>query len=223
MTCLAELAWPEVHGDCLLVLPLGSTEQHGPHLPVSTDTDIATRLAQDLAAFRPEVVVAPAIPYGSSGEHADFPGTLSIGQQALELVLVELVRSADLTAGKVLLLNGHGGNTSVARRAVATLVGEGRDVRAWSPSWPGDAHAGRTETSVQLALGARVGAERPVGVTSPLREILPEMMRNGLRSVSANGVLGDATGASAAEGIALLASALRDLTTFVEAWLLEAA
>ena len=61
----------------------GSTEQHGPHLPLSTDTDIALALADALAARRPDVVVAPALPYGASGEHAGFPGTLSIGHEAL--------------------------------------------------------------------------------------------------------------------------------------------
>src|SRR4051794_39471729 len=93
------LAWPALAGpaagDCLLVLPLGSTEQHGPHLPFSTDTDIAVALAERLASTSPGVVVAPPLPYGSSGEHAGFAGTLSIGAAALEHVVVELVRSAD--------------------------------------------------------------------------------------------------------------------------------
>src|SRR3712207_8629966 len=84
---LADLRSPAVTGD-LLVVPLGATEQHGPHLPLGTDTVIASALAASLDA-----VVAPALPYGSSGEHAGFPGTLSIGREALVHVLVELVRS----------------------------------------------------------------------------------------------------------------------------------
>jgi len=218
MTRLAELTWPEVDAGCLLVIPLGSTEQHGPHLPLSTDTDIAVSLAEALAARQLDAVVAPPVSYGASGEHADFPGTLSIGQAVLELLLVELVRSADLTCSRVLLLNGHGGNTQAVRRAAALLVDEGRDVRVWSPTWRGDAHAGRTETSVQLALGARVGPARPCGVITPLGELLPELERCGVRAVSATGVLGDATGASAADGSALLAAALEDLVSFVEQW-----
>ncbi|MDP9434422.1 MAG: mycofactocin biosynthesis peptidyl-dipeptidase MftE, partial [Actinomycetota bacterium] len=136
----------------MLVVPLGATEQHGPHLPLSTDTDVAVALAQRLGSRRGEIDVAPAVPYGASGEHAGFAGTLSVGQAALELLLVELVRSATGTWTRVLLLSAHGGNADPVRRAVGLLRAESRDVRAWSPSWPGDAHAGRTETSVQLAL-----------------------------------------------------------------------
>ena len=211
MTPLADLAWPDVKGD-LLVVPLGATEQHGPHLPLSTDTDIAVALASRV----PGGVVAPAIPYGSSGEHAGFAGTLSIGQEALELLLVELVRSAGFR--RVLLVNAHGGNLDPVRRAVATLRAEGRDVRAWGPSWDGDAHAGRTETSVLLALGRPVGEQRPVGATEPVAELMPVMTAGGVRAVSASGVLGDARGASKEEGIALLQQATESLREFVRTW-----
>lgn len=209
---LGDLSWPDVEGG-LLVVPLGSTEQHGPHLPLSTDTDIALALAAQV----PGAVVAPALPYGASGEHAGFPGTLSIGQQALELVLVELVRSADAFS-RVLLVNGHGGNAEPVRRAVATLRAEGRDVRAWGPSWDGDAHAGRTETSVLLGLGRPVGPERPVGATSPVATLMPALRAGGVRAVSPTGVLGDAQGATAGEGRALLAAAVADLRAFVAEW-----
>src|SRR5690242_17460674 len=99
---VADLTWPEAGehasaADALLAVPVGSTEQHGPHLPLSTDTDLAVALCAGLAGRRSGVLVAPAIPYGSSGEHAGFPGTLSIGQRALELLIVELCRSATAT------------------------------------------------------------------------------------------------------------------------------
>jgi creatinine amidohydrolase len=210
---LGDLVSPAVPEGGLLVVPLGSTEQHGPHLPLSTDTDVAVALAARI----PDAVVAPALPYGSSGEHAGFAGTLSIGQLALELVLVELVRSADRFS-RVLLLNGHGGNAEPVRRAVSTLRGEGRDVRAWGPSWDGDAHAGRTETSVMLAVGRPVGDARPVGATAPVSSLLPAMRSGGVRAVSDNGVLGDARGASTEEGRALLDAAAEDLLAFVTAW-----
>ena len=219
MTRLGDLVWPRVEGSVLAV-PLGSTEQHGPHLPLSTDTDIASALAHGLAARRPDVLVAPAVPYGASGEHAGFAGTLSIGHDALELLLVELVRSATETFPHVLLVNGHGGNAPTVRTACARLRDESRDVLVWSPSWRGDAHAGRTETSVQLALDpARVGTARDPGATAQLAELMPALRHGGLRAVTDNGVLGDPAGASAEEGQALLLEALDDLDAAVAAWL----
>ena len=219
MTRLEDLTWERVDAD-VLVVPLGSTEQHGPHLPMSTDTDIARALAHGLATRRPDVVVAPSLPYGASGEHAGFSGTLSIGQEALELVLVELVRSATETFRHVLLVNGHGGNLDAVRAATARLRDESRDVLAWNPPWRGDAHAGRTETSVQLALDpSRVGASREPGATGSLSELLPALRRGGLRAVTDNGVLGDPTGATAEEGQALLLEALDDLEKTVVDWL----
>lgn len=206
---LAELSWPEVAARAersLLAVPLGSTEQHGPHLPTATDTVIAAALADRLAASRDDVLVAPPLAYGSSGEHAGFPGTLSIGGPATTAVVVELVRSADAFRG-VVVVNGHGGNAEAVRAAVEVADREGRDVLAWWPSVAdGDAHAGRTETSLLLALHpelVRADAAKP-GDTRPLPEILDALRAGGVAAVSANGVLGDPTGASAAEGERLL-------------------
>lgn len=222
MSRVADLTWPQaVAGpDRLLVVPLGATEQHGPHLPLSTDTDVAGALAAALAARRPDVDVAPPLPYGSSGEHAGFAGTLSIGSHALELVLVELVRSATGTWRRVLLLSAHGGNAEAVRAAVARLRAESRDVRAWSPSWPGDAHAGRVETSLQLALHPeRVALTRAqAGVTAPLAELLPALRSGGVAAVSPNGVLGDPSGAEPAEGAELLETAVGQLCTWLGTW-----
>lgn len=212
---VGDLTWPQVQGRSgrLLVVPLGATEQHGPHLPLSTDTDVARALAGRLAQRRTDVDVAPAVPYGASGEHAAFAGTLSVGSQALELLLVELVRSATCTWSRVLLLSAHGGNAEAVRRAVALLRSESRDVRAWSPSWRGDAHAGRTETSVQLALDpARVAlAQAAAGATAPLPELLPALQAGGVLAVSPNGVLGDPAGAAPDEGRRLLDQAVDEL------------
>jgi creatinine amidohydrolase len=201
-------------------VPLGATEQHGPHLPLGTDTDIAVALADRLAAARPGVVVAPALPYGSSGEHAMFSGTLSIGREGLETVVTELVRSADAFAGTV-LVSAHGGNAAPLARAVATLVAEGRRVLAWSPRVPGgDAHAGRTETSLLLAVSpTRVREDRAApGDTHPLADIAAALRAAGVAAVSANGVLGDPVGASAVEGAALLDALAADLVAAVHAW-----
>jgi mycofactocin precursor peptide peptidase len=220
---LAGLTWPdvaEVAASTLLVVPLGSTEQHGPHLPFSTDTDVAVALAARLAADRDDVVVAPAVPYGSSGEHAGFAGTLSIGAAATELVVLELVRSADAFAG-VVLVSGHGGNAAPVAAAVRTLRDEGRRVLAWSPRVEGgDAHAGRTETSLLLALApasVREGVAE-AGDVRPLPELMPALRSGGVVAVSPNGVLGDPAGASPHEGAALLDSMAADLAAAVAGW-----
>jgi creatinine amidohydrolase len=208
VTDLAELTWPEVAARAagtVLAVPVGATEQHGPHLPLDVDTAVAQALATRLARSLPWVLVAPAVPYGSSGEHRGFPGTLSIGQAATELLLTELVRSADAFAG-VVLVCGHGGNAEPLRRAVATLRHEGRRVLAWQPGGPADdSHAGRTETAAMLALRpASVRAQRQRGNTRPLGELIDALRTGGTRAVSPNGVLGDPTGAAAAEGAATM-------------------
>jgi mycofactocin precursor peptide peptidase len=201
-------------GGWTVLVPLGSVEQHGPHLPLDTDTRIAVAVARRVAASLPGVVVAPAIAYGASGEHQGFAGTLSIGQEALVHVVVELARSAGPEVARVVLVNGHGGNLEALRRAVELLRSEGRDVVLWSPRLEGsDTHAGRAETSMLLALCpevVRLDRAEP-GVTTPLAELLPALREGGLVAVTPNGVLGDPTGASAAIGHELLDRCVVDL------------
>ena len=219
---LGAATFPELLGrrDIRVLIPLGATEQHGPHLPLETDTVIAYAIGEAVAAARDDVVVAPALPYGSSGEHAGFPGTLSIGQDALHLLLVELVRSAAATFSRTVIVSAHGGNAEPVARAVRRMRHEGRDVLAFSPRWGGDAHAGRTETSVMLALApgrVRLGRAE-AGNTAPLGELMPRLRRDGVRAVTANGVLGDPTGASAEEGEELLCGAVGELAALVVRW-----
>ncbi|GAA2446142.1 mycofactocin biosynthesis peptidyl-dipeptidase MftE [Actinomadura vinacea] len=203
---LAEAAWPDVQADPLVLVPVGSTEQHGPHLPLSTDTVIAEAVAER-AAGALRAVVAPAIPYGASGEHAGFPGTISIGHEALHAVIVETVRSLALWAGRIVFVNGHGGNVATLDAAVPRLRAEGHDT-AWTgcDAPGGDAHAGLTETSVMLHLAPHL--VRPfdtvTGDTRPLAALLPELIARGVRAVSPSGVLGDPAGASAERGREIL-------------------
>jgi mycofactocin precursor peptide peptidase len=225
MTRLSDLTWTEVAArapSSLLVVPLGATEQHGPHLPLSTDADIAVAIADSLADVRDDVLVAPALAYGASGEHAGFAGTLSIGTSALTHVLVELVRSADAFRG-IVLVAAHGGNRDAVDAAVELLTDECRFVLAWRPHiGGGDAHAGRTETSLMLALDRSVDVDRAeAGATQPLGELMTRLVRGGVASVSANGVLGDPAGASAAEGHALFDALTADLVASVAAWLTD--
>jgi mycofactocin precursor peptide peptidase len=205
----------------VLAVPVGSTEQHGPHLPLTTDADLAVALCNQLGAqLDSSVVVAPPIFYGSSGEHEGFAGTISIGQEATELLLTELGRSATRTFSRVLLVSTHGGNTEAVRRAVARLRAESRDVSVWFPRWHGDAHAGRAETSLQLALAPdAVRLDRAeAGNTTPIAELMPALRAAAVHGVSPNGVLGDPAGASAAEGTAMFADLLADLNGYLESW-----
>lgn len=206
----------------LLAVPIGSCEQHGPHLPLDTDTRIAVALAESLVDKYDEgdILVAPPLTITASGEHAGFPGTLSIGNAVVEQVVVELVRSADWSGG-VVLVNGHGGNRVPVERAVRLLQGEQRKVLSW---WPrlagGDAHAGDTETSMMLAIAPDlVHMDRAeVGVTAPLADLIDEIRAGGVRSVSRNGVLGDPLRASATHGRTMLTRLAIDLVAAVDEW-----
>ncbi|WP_033289517.1 mycofactocin biosynthesis peptidyl-dipeptidase MftE [Amycolatopsis jejuensis] len=221
---LADLSSPDVAtraaSGAILAVPVGATEQHGPHLPLGTDTDIATALCDRLAAGRPDVVVAPAVAYGSSGEHAGFAGTLSIGQAATELLLVELGRSASDTFRRLLFVSAHGGNAASVTRAVATLRAESRNVSVFQPRWQGDPHAGRPETALQLALRPEVVQmdQAAPGDGRPLAELLPVLRRGGVRAVTDTGVLGDPTRATADEGRALLDDLTTQLLAHVRDW-----
>ncbi|MBU1249500.1 MAG: mycofactocin biosynthesis peptidyl-dipeptidase MftE [Actinobacteria bacterium] len=222
---LDEQPWPEVPGRQLVIVPLGSTEQHGPHLPFTVDALVAAAVAAG-AAEATDAVLAPAMPYGSSGEHQGFPGTLSVGGEALAAVLVELVRSAGTWARSILFVSGHGGNAVTVRDAVIRMRGEGHDV-AWLPCVPEvpqgvvpDAHAGRIETSLMLHLAPiSVGPHDDVhGYTVALVDSMPALRDGRLRQISPSGVLGDPRGASAGEGAALLAGMIAEATARIQRW-----
>lgn len=212
---LVDRTWPSV-GAPLLLVPVGATEQHGPHLPLGTDAAIAATVAERLGArVRGEggdAVVAPVIAYGSSGEHQDFAGTLSIGTAALQLMLIELGRSASSWAPRVVFVNAHGGNVDALVASVRVLRSEGRDA-AWLPCAADgggrrDAHAGYDETSIMAHLRApaiRFDRFEP-GAIEPITALLPRLRADGVRAVSPNGVLGDPSGASAEAGEQLLAA-----------------
>ena len=210
---------PEVGtGEVLLLVPLGSMEQHGPHLPLSTDSVVAASVARSAAEILGgegrRVLVAPILAYGNSGEHEGFPGTISIGHEALHLLLVEFGRSACRWAQGLIFVNGHGGNVATLRSAVDVLRYEGRPVAWTSCDLPGaDAHAGRTETSLLLELTPHAVRTDAVeaGCTLPLEQLLPRLRREGVRAVSHNGVLGDPTLATRQEGHALAQTLVRNL------------
>jgi creatinine amidohydrolase len=222
---LGDTTWTTIERRAVtyVAVPIGSTEQHGPHLPVDTDTRIAVAIAESLAVHRPEVLVAPAIAISASGEHAGFAGTLSIGTAVLTQVLVEVARSADWARG-VVFVNGHGGNVSALREAMTVLDHEQRRSLAWWPTPPNepraDAHAGWLETSVMLHLAAhRVEiAKAEAGDTRSLPSIIEQLRVDGVRRLSPNGVLGDPTGATAEFGAQMMRSWQDDLLARFDNW-----
>ncbi|MFN7921365.1 MAG: creatininase family protein [Bryobacteraceae bacterium] len=172
----------EAAADALVVLPIGATEQHGPHLPTGTDyftVEALSREAAAAAADRIPVIVTPALPFGSSDHHLPFGGTLSFSTETYYRVLRELVDSL-ATDGftRIFLVNGHGGNHELAQLA-ARDVALKRPVRVaagsyWTIAWealvgegahsdtrlPG--HAGDFETSMMMSLrGDIVTAKLP--------------------------------------------------------------
>ena len=182
---LAGATWLQVEatgGRSLLAVPLGSLEQHGPHLPLDTDTRIAVAVASGLVTRREGVALAPAVAYGASGEHAGFPGTLLLGHDVLADLLVELARSARRSFAGVVLVSAHGGNEEALAAVSLRCAAEGDDVLVWRATTAGgDAHAGRTETSLMLAIdpsAVRLEWAEP-GCTEPLAALLPRLRAKG--------------------------------------------
>ncbi|CAN5879310.1 creatininase family protein [soil metagenome] len=112
--------------DTNVILPTGATEQHGPHLPVGTDTyavEHIVRAAAARLADRVPLVVAPTLPFGSSSHHLTFGGTMSISSQTYYAVVRDLVESL-ITCGfsRVLVINGHGGNHELIQLVARDLA-----------------------------------------------------------------------------------------------------
>ncbi|MGI9645738.1 MAG: mycofactocin biosynthesis peptidyl-dipeptidase MftE [Ilumatobacteraceae bacterium] len=230
---LGDATWPEVAGMArdqpgdrapapIVLIPVGSTEQHGPHLPLATDTIIAEELTGRAVHHTDGLMIGPTIGVGASGEHAGFAGTLSLGSKVMTSVLIELVRSADWAAG-VVLVNGHGGNHEAVTDAVAASTAEGRRVLGWWPSWPqrrdggpADLHAGRIETSMMLAIDPGL-VRLELAAAGPDASIA-DLRSRGVRAVSSSGVLGDPDGASGREGERFITEFVADLVHQIERW-----
>jgi creatinine amidohydrolase len=169
----------------VLVLPVGATEQHGPHLATGTDAlmveDLVAAAAQ--AVGRP-VVLAPCLPYGSSGHHLPFGATLSVSTATYLQLLMDLGGSA-VRSGfhHVMVVNGHGGNHELVQLAVRDLALRHPDCSFAAGSWwamaaaaiaaaaPGlnvPGHAGAFETSLMLARRPGLVGERPGGDESEI-------------------------------------------------------
>jgi mycofactocin precursor peptide peptidase len=182
-----------------LLIPLGSFEQHGPHLPLATDAIIAATLCADVAVAR-DVDVAPTLAYGASDEHRGFSGLLSLGTQATAAAVAGLVRCATESWGAVVLVCAHGGNVDAVQSALSSAPRS--RVRAWfARDSSGDSHAGVTETSVVLSIDPTlVRLDRYPGAVELPPDWFERARVDGLRSVTASGVIGAPSRASAVYG-----------------------
>ena len=226
----------------LVILPLGSIEQHGAHLPVDTDIFTPTAIAEEAARRLGRAIVATPLPFGQSAAHVRFGGTLSLSADTMLAVLRDLVGSI-LAAGftRILLLNGHNGNKPflqmilseyAAQRNVSLAAATYYDLIARDISTKrrskegGDAHAGEIETSLQLHLREDL-VDMQSAVASPVRPATAfdarDLVVSGTASVGAamaelypSGVAGDPTVADAKLGAELFESAVGQLVRFAE-------
>lgn len=173
---LEHMTWPEVadavRADKIMLQPLAAIEQHGPHLPVDTDNLIAGSLCEAAAAAHPdEFVVAPMIPYGFNDHNMEFPGTVSVRPSVLLDYLVDVGKSfASAGFTRILWVNGHGSNGTIAELASRRITNETPAAAAMTSSYAlaktvsdrnpglrtsphgGVAHACEYETSLYLHL-----------------------------------------------------------------------
>jgi mycofactocin system creatininase family protein len=238
-----ELTWPEAERRLQEVdtalLPVGSVEQHGPHLPLGTDAFDAGYLADRIAeaCSDPKPLVLPVIPYGVSYEHDEFKGTISISNNALSHMVYEIgMRAARNGIKKLVIVNGHGGNlpalsfaaqmiTRDARIFACVDTGETSDVDVYAIiETPNDIHAGEIETSTSLAVRPHlVRMERATKrIPSFSSRYLNFTSRRNIpwyvytKRISQNGVIGDPTKASAKKGEKIWQIMIAHLVALVE-------
>jgi creatinine amidohydrolase len=238
---LEDAVWPEVEaalaaGRRTALIGLGSIEQHGPHLPLGTDTWIAEALARGLASRLDDAVALPPLAFGCAREHLDFPGTLHVEPDTLEAILGDLMRSLHRHGfERAFVWTAHGGNFDalkemrerVRRRAAPLEVAIALDLdrvasmqatvvrAAGFDSAAAGPHAGEYETSLIAAL--RSGSVRRAALEAGRRVSAEEaqgLFYPSLRANAPKGVLGDPIAACADRGL-----------DYLEAWLdlLEAA
>jgi creatinine amidohydrolase len=242
---LADAAWPEagetLSDASLALVPVGSTEQHGPHLPLSTDHVIAQGLARE-AADRADLVCTPTVNIGVSPHHRQFPGTLSVDPPAFREYMESLVESlAYQGLDRIVFVNAHGGNVDHLRE-VGRRVREDRTAYAiewmWDESIPdlvdelfehNGPHGGPKETAMVMHLAERLVhedrlAEARDGGLMEFDETTGR--RFGARTFydsidnSDNGVFGDQTDATPEKGEELFEAATQQLVRLCE-WLAD--
>ena len=207
-----------------IIIPVGSIEQHGAHLPITTDSDIVTEIASRLAK-KCGFIVFPTISYGVSFEH-DPLFNISIQTTHLEGFLGDIIESLR-SRYDVLILNGHHGNVESVNKFQNTMNREyvvyGSTVRCYS-YWHFMKHefdhAGFVETSLMLAISDKVKMKKAKKglITKGMSEKEIQRIKKlstqpgGFPKVTKNGVWGDPTGATKKDGEKFLAEIVRNLT-----------
>lgn len=248
---LADLSWPEIQDikdDVELVLiPVGSNEQHGPNLAIKMDIASSAEFCRRASAqMYPRVAVAPAVPWGVSFHHMNFPGTITLSTETFIQVLVEIIASLHHHGfERFLIVNGHGGNIP-AMNIAAVRASEELDVpfvgacSYFSFSDPEitkrhvkspiTGHACEVETARAMELVPDVvkrGSLAPGDVTDLSRGFQREARRYNVSipyrfdQLTRNGALGDATQATPELGRELVESGQRNFVAFCDA-LIEA-
>lgn len=178
MNLLAELSWEEVkeylERDDRIILPLGSTEEHGRHLGLGTDSIEAEAIARG-AGEATNVVVAPTLNYGMALSQMGFPGTVSLKPPTLIAVLEDIFRSLHRHGfRRVLVVNGHGGNTASLMSAVQVVTQDLTGLRVKNFEWWTDQESYRVIIDM---LGEQVGSHASPGETSFMLAVRPSAVK----------------------------------------------
>ncbi|WP_137288705.1 creatininase family protein [Natronorubrum halophilum] len=206
------------------LLPVGSTEQHGPHAPVGTDTIVARAIAAAADRTLPtETVVLPPLPVGVAPYHGPFPGTLSVSPETLRSYARDVVTSLEGTSVEtVVFVNGHGGNGETLGHLARSLTdSSSNDLSVYLWEWmravdDHAGHAGELETSVLLHVCPDDVGEPVAGdATAWDSTVDGGVVHHFTDGFSENGAVGDATAASAEQGEDVFETAVDALASFV--------
>ncbi|MYV57537.1 creatininase family protein [Streptomyces sp. SID3212] len=230
----------------VVIIPAGAFEQHGPGMPLATDTIRAEGVAERVAAgLDGRVVIGPPLPVGVSPHHLAFAGTVTLTTTTLATVVREYVESLHRHGWrKILVVTGHGGNNATLTTVAQDLLTTHPDLQfAWTPVTPLAAdvvsemgvsevhgHSGEAETAQMLHLAPHlVHNDRLVPGTTATDQLDPlsRLARHGSHPalavrydrLSENGVLGDPRWATAEDGQAVVDAVVARVTAFVKEWL----
>jgi creatinine amidohydrolase/Fe(II)-dependent formamide hydrolase-like protein len=240
---LEDLTWPEIkdavaNGTVSVLLPVGSTEQHGPHLPLATDS-LHTAAMLEAVGRRIPALVAPLLPIGRADHHMAFPGTISLRQETLVAFVRDCCASlAHHGFRNVLIYSGHGGNAKPLAAAISEIQSDLPNIRIigctdWSiyddtlfqraaelgiDRVTAGGHSGELETSMILALRpdlVLMDRAEP-GYMGDLEAVRSKLFEEGIQAVTSNGVLGDPRPGDARRGREYLDAMIDRLTGFFQ-------